>query len=203
MAGADLVNDAPSRKRALRERYRSLRRDLDRAQALTETAAACARCLELLRRFPGRPIASYLALPDELDLDALHREWWRSGFAILFPRVIDDGTLSWHALTSADGLRLGRYGIREPDPLLAPASALPTDALVLVPGLAFAPDGRRLGQGKGYYDRALASHRSVAIGVGYSCQRCDDLPQEAHDRVLDGVILGGEELRVPTAGLRA
>ena len=68
--------------------------------------------------------------------------------------------------------------------------------MVLVPGIAFAADGHRLGQGQGFYDRALAQHRGPAIGIGFSCQRDDDLPREEHDRRLDGVILGGDVLLI-------
>ena len=69
-------------------------------------------------------------------------------------------------------------------------SASPIDPaaidIVIVPGLAFTRDGRRLGQGGGFYDRFLAQLPAdcTTIGVGFAEQLLDDLPVEPHDRIL-------------------
>jgi 5-formyltetrahydrofolate cyclo-ligase len=62
--------------------------------------------------------------------------------------------------------------------------------VVIVPGVAFAPDGARLGQGGGWYDRFLASVRPdcTSIGVGFDPQVVDVLPTEPHDIRLDNVV---------------
>lgn len=62
--------------------------------------------------------------------------------------------------------------------------------IIVVPGLAFTPDGRRVGQGGGWYDRFLPQRRidCVTIGVCFAPQLVDDLPTEPHDIVLDHVI---------------
>lgn len=62
--------------------------------------------------------------------------------------------------------------------------------VVIVPGTAFTPDGRRLGQGGGWYDRFLPRLRpgTPTIGVGFEPQLVDDLPVEAHDVCLDLVV---------------
>lgn len=62
--------------------------------------------------------------------------------------------------------------------------------VIIVPGLAFTPDGRRCGQGAGWYDRFLPGRRAgcVTIGVGFRTQLVDDVPTEPHDVVLDLVI---------------
>ena len=55
--------------------------------------------------------------------------------------------------------------------------------VVVVPGLAFTADGRRLGQGGGHYDRFLRQLRRgcVTIGAAFAEQLVDDLPHEDHD----------------------
>jgi 5-formyltetrahydrofolate cyclo-ligase len=65
--------------------------------------------------------------------------------------------------------------------------------VVVVPGLAFTADGRRLGQGGGHYDRFLPRLRPdcVTVGVGFAEQLVDDLPTEAHDVRLDLVVTDG------------
>lgn len=55
-----------------------------------------------------------------------------------------------------EGLHIGRWGIREPQPQFMRPIALAEIDLVLVPGVAFDLQGNRLGYGGGYYDRFLA-----------------------------------------------
>jgi 5-formyltetrahydrofolate cyclo-ligase len=61
--------------------------------------------------------------------------------------------------------------------------------LILVPGLGFTRDGRRLGRGGGFYDRLLAasSFRAFTMGVGFDVQLVPALPVEPHDRRLDAI----------------
>lgn len=184
-----------STKDELRRRFRAARRALDAATRAAATAAACTTIETLITKLHPPALASYAAAGGELDLDALHQRRWRHGEVVWLPRVHGDG-LTWHALNSADGLVPGAFGIREPRADV-PAAPLPAGTLILVPGVAFAADGHRLGQGRGYYDRTLASLNAVSIGVGFACQRCDDQPHEAHDHCLDGVLLDGELLRAP------
>jgi 5-formyltetrahydrofolate cyclo-ligase len=79
-------------------------------------------------------------------------------------------------------------------PTPSPTAVEPVDPasvdVVVVPGLAFTPDGRRLGQGGGWYDRFLARVRPdcLTIGVAFDAQIVDDLPTESHDVVLDLVV---------------
>ena len=62
--------------------------------------------------------------------------------------------------------------------------------LVVVPGVAFTADGRRLGQGGGWYDRFLAQVRAecVTVGVCFAGQLLDQLPTEPHDVAVDIVV---------------
>ncbi len=62
--------------------------------------------------------------------------------------------------------------------------------VVIVPGLAFTPDGRRLGQGGGHFDRFLTRLRAdcVTIGVAFDEQLVADLPTSPHDIAVDVVI---------------
>ena len=62
--------------------------------------------------------------------------------------------------------------------------------LVVVPGLAFRPDGRRLGQGGGHYDRFLPRLRPDCrtVGAAFAEQLVADVPTEPHDVRLDLVV---------------
>ena len=71
------------------------------------------------------------------------------------------------------------------------AAAIGTADVVLIPALAIDAEGRRLGQGAGCYDRALphVPDEVAVLGVVYDDERLPEpLPEEPHDRRVDGVI---------------
>lgn len=183
-------------KRQQRAMLRQTRRALSPAVAAAETAATAAAVQTLLEALAPPALASYQAGPSELALDQVHAWWWGRGRPVLLPRVSAPGELTWHAIAADTPLVVGAYGIREPAPT-QPSCALPAGIVLLVPGLGFAGDGRRLGQGGGFYDRVLDQPGLRTIGVGFACQRCDDLPCESHDRAVEGLVLGGEVVRDP------
>lgn len=179
------------RKLALRMQVRAVRRRMSAEARACEAAKVIEQVMALLmshRPTERQPLASYLALRDELDLDTLHQHWWSGGHALWLPRVSGPGTLTWHPLRDPTHTIIGSFGIREPDPTRVHPAPLPADATVLVPGVAFTRDGRRLGQGQGFYDRVLAEHRGHTIGIAFRCQVLDDLPTEAHDQRVARVI---------------
>lgn len=88
-------------------------------------------------------------------------------------------------VTHYDRLVPGPFGILEP-PGGPPAGDLD---VIICPGLAFTRDGHRLGQGGGYYDRALARFpQARKIAVAFPCQIVATLPHEPHDAIMDAVI---------------
>ncbi|HLP77584.1 MAG TPA: 5-formyltetrahydrofolate cyclo-ligase, partial [Candidatus Paceibacterota bacterium] len=69
----------------------------------------------------------------------------------------------------------------------APVSLNQLD-LVLVPGVAFDACGRRLGRGKGFYDRLLADTRGIKCGVAFDEQIVTGIPVEPHDVLVDCIL---------------
>ena len=63
--------------------------------------------------------------------------------------------------------------------------------LMLVPGVAFTQDGKRLGRGGGWYDRALTNLPSCIETVGICAKErlLSDLPTEEHDRKVSKVLI--------------
>ncbi len=85
----------------------------------------------------------------------------------------------------------GRWGIWEPTDealLLSDYSRLD---LVVVPGVAFSSDGKRLGRGKSFYDRFLPLvPRAAFVGVCYPCQVVEQIPADPWDIGMDIVCCG-------------
>ncbi len=76
-----------------------------------------------------------------------------------------------------------------PEPIADGPVADDETALVLMPGLAFDPQGHRIGYGGGFYDRFLAeepNHPTLALCYGF--QMVDHLETEAFDIPVDQVL---------------
>lgn len=185
-------------KAALRARLRRIRRGLEPGRRAEEQRLVDQGLHGLLQAIPApAAVAAYLALPDECAVEAIFPVVWALAIPLLVP-CTGEKRLTWHHLLPTTPLRLGALGIREPAED-RPAQPLPPGTLMLVPGVGFTAAGRRLGQGGGYYDQVLA-HRPpglIAVGVGFSCQCCPEIPVEDHDQPVDGVLLGQWVLRPP------
>lgn len=72
-------------------------------------------------------------------------------------------------------------------------------ALLIVPLLGFDAGCRRLGYGKGHYDRAIAALKQrgklTTIGIAYAAQQVEQLPTEPHDQALDAIVTENGVLR--------
>jgi len=60
--------------------------------------------------------------------------------------------------------------------------------LILIPGIAFDLHGRRLGRGKGFYDRLLTEIRGVKCGIAFDEQIVEKIPVEPHDVRMDFIL---------------
>jgi 5-formyltetrahydrofolate cyclo-ligase len=69
--------------------------------------------------------------------------------------------------------------------------------MVLAPGVAFDRQGRRLGRGKGFYDRLLSNAEGKACGVAFNEQLVETIPVEAHDRRVQWLLTPTQWLEFP------
>jgi 5-formyltetrahydrofolate cyclo-ligase len=83
----------------------------------------------------------------------------------------------------------GAHGILEPKTSPVDLSSMPR-CIIVVPGVAFTSRGARLGRGGGHYDRLLAelSPQAIKVGLAYSFQLLDDIPQSGWDQRLNFVV---------------
>ena len=143
------------------------------------------RIVEIISAMPAFREASavlmYAPRGSELDLIPLVRVARGLGKAVAFPRCdIETNTMQFYVLLPEARLVKGAYGIFEP-PADAPLCETDERTLCILPGLSFSPDGSRLGYGKGYYDRFLATFRGVTVGAAYASMVAKSLPVEPHD----------------------
>ncbi len=127
-------------------------------------------------------VMAFASMPIEPDTDGLFARLHRDKKRLVLPRLEQGGIVP---AAVVNGFSSGQFGIREPDGESIDASTID---LVIVPGLAFTLDGRRLGRGRAYYDRFLAPLGAGTVGVCFSEQIVDEIPMEPHDVVLDHVV---------------
>jgi 5-formyltetrahydrofolate cyclo-ligase len=100
-------------------------------------------------------------------------------------------TTEWSDWCRTRGIAVFTPEVDGPDLRVMPGDVDPaTLDAVVVPGLAFTPDGTRLGQGGGHFDRFLVRLRAdcLTIGVCYAEQLVDQLPTSELDVHVDRVV---------------
>lgn len=156
-----------------------------RQQPEVDGVMICQRLLEHPWFHQAKNILGYSAIPPEIDLSPVLKAALFMGKNLLLPRCEMDGAMTARIVGDLSELQIGSYGILEPKP---EAEIFPLEEinLILVPGLAFDEKGRRIGRGKGYYDRFLKGCRGKTIGI---C-RClvSEVPVEEHDKTMDAVL---------------
>lgn len=207
-----------AKRRLRRERVASrAARSLD--QRLADDERRDLRVLELLRGLGVLPastqeppvVACYLSVdpsserpePGTLTLvESLHRQ----GVRVLVPKLSPtptgprhDPDWAWYA--GADDLVPGLWGIPEPAGEGVGGAALAAAGVVLCSALAVTRDGRRLGVGGGWYDRALTARPpgSRLVALVDDEDVLDDLPTEPHDQLVDAVVTPRRTIRTTEA----
>ena len=169
---------------------RARRAGLDPADVAAAGAAVARRLVSLPVVAEARRVAAYRAVRGEIPLDVLLEGERRPVFTL--PRVVGDD-LEFVAWCEGQPFAPGSFGI--PEPVGGEVVPLAEHDAVLVPLTAFDARCQRVGQGGGFYDRAMASlpsgagaHRPAAIGVAYSFQQVAEVPRDSWDVPLDAVV---------------
>lgn len=135
----------------------------------------------------ARTVMLFANLPDEIDTFSLIDKCIAMGKKVFLPVINGDDMT---ACEFTGEYRVGRYDIKEPiTPHSSPLTPHSMD-FVLVPGVAFSPNGYRLGRGKGYYDKFLSKQTDLfTVGVCFREQFFLDIPIEPHDIPMHKVIV--------------
>ena len=178
-------------KRALRAATLARRRDLTPQQVSAQSLSLQRRFLELPEFGRANVLALYAPIHHEVDTAAVASGAFAAGKTVLFPAV-EGHDLEFRRVAGLNELVPGSFGIPEP----TGESCNPENAdLIVVPGVAFDHFGRRIGYGKGFYDRAL--HRLEGggrlVGFCYEFQLFEEIVGEPHDVTMDLIVT---ELRV-------
>lgn len=176
-------------KKELRRSIGALRRAVPASARAVRDRAIADATMALDAMASARTIAAYSAVRGEVDPRRIVERCWSLGHTVVLPRVDRaQGTLGWYEHSNDRPLREGAFGIGEPAEDAAAVAADRID-VVLVPAVAYDERGHRLGQGMGFYDRALPLlTRAVRIGLAFDFQLVAELPNDPHDQPVDFVV---------------
>ena len=163
-------------KSALRTRYRRERNE----RYIEHSFQFLAASPEIAN---ARYVASYMSYNDEPDTSQLNMSLIQAGKILYLPRINGD-QLDWVQWDGEQSSLIPRKKILEPqgDALID----LSVIEVVIVPALRIDRSGYRLGQGGGYYDRALPALSAWSIGLIHPDEiSSEDLPREEWDQPLD------------------
>ena len=172
---------------------KELRRQIrEKKRAMTEESinAASARLGELFcscsQYKEAKTIYGYLPYNQEVRTVPMLEQAMKDGKRVAVPKCYGD-EMRFIYMDDLSKVEKGYANI--PEPIAdGPVADDPT-ALVLMPGLAFTEDGKRMGYGGGFYDKFLASepnHPTVALC--YDFQMVDYIPTEDYDIPVDRVL---------------
>ena len=132
-------------------------------------------------------IAAYIPFANEADTSAIIAGLWESGKHVCVP-VVEGENMRFAKLTPLTQLKKNLSGIAQPCvPEFIEHSKID---LFLVPGIAFAKNGERIGTGKGFYDRFFGLNKigALKIGMCFGFQIVAKIPHEMHDVKMDFII---------------
>lgn len=180
-------------KKLLRQEIRLARRSLPPHQHARLSRLMNRQVLRTGAFRRAQRIALYFAVDGEIDVLEIMRAAWRQGKQVYLPVLAPNAEyMHFVRYLPHTRLRRNRFNILEPvrGRRLAPRHL----DLVLLPLVAFDPQGHRLGMGGGYYDRTFAflrnrryANRPVLIGVAYELQKRAALPWARWDVPLAAV----------------
>lgn len=139
----------------------------------------------------AKTIYFYLPYNQEVRTVPMIEAALADGKAVAVPKCYGE-EMRFITIDSLDGIAPGYCGI--PEPVFDEPVADDTTALVLMPGLAFDPEGHRVGYGGGFYDKFLeAEPNHPTVALCYDFQMFDHLDVDSHDIPVDLVLAAGFE----------
>ncbi|CAN5628570.1 5-formyltetrahydrofolate cyclo-ligase [soil metagenome] len=178
MGKSNPVISTADKKRAFRAQIRAARLQLSSEEVQNKSRIICERAIGAIMWSRIRNLHCFTSIKEakEVDTADIFEYAWQN-----FPNVTTYTTLmvgkEWKAGRATEGLFAETF------------TALPKFDVIIVPMLAFDAKLNRLGYGKGYYDRFLATQpQAVKIGLCFELGHLPSLPIEPHDVPMNIII---------------
>ena len=173
-------------KKELRTMIRQKKRELTPEQIEKASTDLVQQFLETELYRQAKTVYAYLPYNQEVQTVPIVEQALKDGKRVAVPKIYGD-VMKFIYLTDLQQVAHGYCGI--PEPVADGPIADDPCALVLMPGLAFDPEGHRIGYGGGFYDRFLSEepgHPKVALC--YDFQLLPSLETDPFDIPVDLVL---------------
>lgn len=137
----------------------------------------------------AQTIACYHSTGSEVRTHEIMQEILSHGKILALPRVKGQD-LVFCQVKKFEDLEKGEFGIMEPKQYCPVVDRFD---LIIVPAVAMAKNGQRLGYGMGFYDRFLADKKIPVIALAYSQSIAKNIPH-SEDDVLVSIIITEDEI---------
>ena len=173
-------------KKALRSAIRAQKRAMTEEEIQLRSQKLGEKFLASEAYQNAKTIYGYLPYNQEVRTTPMLAQALLDGKRVAVPKVYGD-EMKFIYLDDLSKVEKGYAGI--PEPIADEPVADDETALVLMPGMAFDPQGHRIGYGGGFYDKFLCAEPGhPTLALCYEFQMLPQLETEAHDIPVDYVI---------------
>lgn len=186
-----MTESPDQRKSDLRTKMRAVLQAMDETYRHEASAAACSRVMAIDAFRHASTVMLYMPLATEVDLTPLAIRCFQQRQTVCVP-LVDWKRRDMEPVEVSsfddDVMDVDEHGIRRP----REGAPVPPNCvdLIVVPGLAFDAEGRRLGRGAGYYDRFLTRLRrgAMVVGLAFDGQVVGEVPVDQGDVPMHAVV---------------
>lgn len=173
-------------KKALRSEIRAKKRAMTEEQIERRSEALAELFAKSDAYRAAKTIYGYLPYNQEVRTVPMLERALAEGKAVAVPKVYGD-EMKFILMADLSQVEKGYSGI--PEPIADGPEAADPHALVLMPGLAFDPQGHRVGYGGGFYDKFLSREpEHPTLALCYDFQVYPLLETEEFDIPVDTVL---------------
>lgn len=188
MMNKDNMESKVSEKTLLRKLVRERIAALDTASRAELSQKACERLMSMSEFVSAKIVMSYSPLKGECSPVMLNMRARELKKRVAYPKCVEGNNIEAYYVDSDDGFIVGSYGILEPDSERCERARKEDIELIIVPGMAFDAECRRMGRGAGYYDRFLSNFRGIKAALAFDCQLFPSIPADEYDIPMDFVV---------------
>ncbi|XP_033345205.1 5-formyltetrahydrofolate cyclo-ligase [Bombus vosnesenskii] len=187
-----------SAKSTLRKKMKDIITQLNTEEKQRQSMKVFDKLCSLPQFRESTRISLYLSTKDEIDTIEILKYIFERKKVVFIPRYKGKEMEMVKLLSMQDyeTLPLTKWNIKQPNVNELRENALQTGGLdlILIPGVAFTANGKRLGHGMGYYDKfldlCLKKQQKIPhlIALAFNEQLCEDIPTSENDILLDLVL---------------
>ncbi|XP_034176692.2 methenyltetrahydrofolate synthetase [Osmia lignaria lignaria] len=187
-----------SAKLNLRKKMKTIIAQLSAEEKQRQSRIVFEKLCSLKQFQESKRVSSYLSTNDEINTVPILKHMFEMKKEVFIPRYKGKQMemVKLFSMKDYENLPVTKWNIKQPSFNEPRENALETGGLdlILLPGVAFSPSGKRLGHGMGYYDKFLGlclkkqQKRPHLIAVAFNEQLREDIPTTENDVLLDLIL---------------